>query len=243
MVKGEQPFSTGSEAFPLLASGELHLWQIFNDVTPELMSDFKNTLSEKELAKVPFFEFEQVRDSYIVSQGALRVLLSGYLEIPPHLVHIGQRKKGKPYSLDNPDLYFNMSNSGKFVAIVFSRDSEVGIDIEKIRPLPDMDEMIEKNFTLSEVKYILNKPEEKSRRFFLLWTVKESYLKAIGEGMRLPPNHLEFSIENDRIRQLSVKGIFEPEDWHFNEFSTSAGYVGTVSYGRNNAVIRQMTFE
>ena len=240
MVNSVEAIPKRLEEIPLLSSSELHLWQVSTAITPSAFEECKNSLSEQELAKVPFFEFEQVRDSYVISQGTLRVLLSKYLGIPPSRLKLGRRKKGKPYSIDDPDLYFNMSNSGKIVVIAFSRDSEVGI--EQKRPLPDLDEMIKRNFTSGEIKFINSKPEERISRFFRFWTVKESYLKAIGEGMRLPPDSIEFAIENDQVRHLSVKGIFEQEDWCFKEFSIGSDYVGTVSYARDNIVIRQLQY-
>ena len=230
------------EDFPLLSSGELHLWQVSTDITPTEFEEFKSVLVEKELTKVPFFKFKQAQDSYITSQGALRILLAGYLGITPKLVKLGQRRKGKPYSIDDERLYFNMSHSGNLTVLAFSYDSEVGIDIEQIRPLPDLDEMINKNFTTSEIKFIIAKPEEKISRFFRFWTVKESYLKAIGEGMRLTPDNLEFIIENNSVRQLSVKGIFDQQDWNFREFSVPNDYVGTITYGRENTIINHIAF-
>lgn len=242
MVDSKELVRIRPEDFPLLSPGELHVWHASTNITPARLVEYKNTLSENELTKVHLFEFEQARDSYIISQGALRILLSGYLGISPNLVKLGQRRKGKPYSIDEPNLYFNISNSGMLTVIAFSRDSEVGIDIEQIRPLSDLDEMITINFTTREIKFINGKPEERTSRFFRFWTVKESYLKATGEGMRLPPDNLEFIIEKDRIRQLSVKGVFEQEDWNFKEFSTFPDYVGTITYGRDNTVIRKMEF-
>jgi len=242
MVDSKESVHKSPEDFPLLSPGELHVWHVSTNITPARLLEYKNTLSEKELTKVRLFEFEQARDSYVISQGALRRLLSGYLGIQPKLVKIGSRRKGKPYSIDDPGLYFNMSNSGKLVVIAFSRDSEVGIDIEQIRPLPDLDEMITRNFTAREIKFIIGKPEKKTKRFFRFWTIKESYLKAIGEGMRLPPDNIEFTIEKDCIRQLSVNGVFEQEDWNFKEFSTPPDYVGTITYGQNNTIIKQLEF-
>ena len=135
-----------------------------------------------------------------------------------------------------------MSNSGNLIVIAFSRDSEVGIDIEKIRPLPDLDDLIHKNFTSSEIKFITSRTEEKINRFFRFWTVKESYLKATGEGMRLRPDNIEFTMDNEKIRQLSLKGVFEQEDWNFKEFSMGKGYVGTVTYVLDNTVIKQLQY-
>ncbi len=242
MVKSSEAIPISQGQFPTLSSGELHLWYVYSAISPSAIEKCKNALSKQELAKVTFFEFEQVRDSYIISQGTLRLLLSAYLNIPGHLLQLGRRNKGKPYSIDDPELYFNMSNTGSIVVIAFSRDGEVGIDIEQKRALPDLDELINRNFTSSEIKFINSKPKEKINRFFRFWTVKESYLKAIGEGMRLLPDSIEFSLEKDRIRQLSVKGIFEQEDWYFKEFSIGTDTVGTVSFASENTKIRQLQY-
>ena len=230
------------EEFPNLSPGELHLWRVSTEISPLSYEKCKNALSEKELSKVPFFKFEQVRDSFIVCQGTLRLLLSEYLSISPKNVNIGRRKKGKPYSLDDPGLYFNISNSGEMAVFAFSRDGEVGVDIEKIRDLPDLDELISKNFTSGEIRFINNKPEEKTKRFFRFWTVKESYLKAIGEGMRLTPDSIEFDLSKDRIRQLSFVDVFKQEDWNFKEFSIASEYVGTISYLEANVKIKLMEY-
>jgi len=231
------------ENFPLLTSDEIHIWQVSTIVSPDEIVEYKNVLSENELAKVTFFEFKQVQNSFVISQGALRMLLSGYLEIPAKSVKLGRRSKGKPYSIDNPTLFFNMSHSGKLVVIAFSLKGELGIDVEQIRPLPDLDDMIARNFTPREIKFINAQPDEKINRFFRFWTIKESYLKAIGEGMRLSPDNLEFAIENDQIRQVSIKGFFDQEDWKFKEFSSSTDYVGTISYNQNNAILKHMEFK
>lgn len=243
MVGSKEVVSINQENFTKLSSGELHVWYVSTDIIPAVFAKFKSVLSEKELARVPYFEFDHARDSYVISQGALRMLISVYLNIPPGELRLGRRRKGKPYSIDDPGLYFNMSNSGDLVALAFSRDGEVGIDIEQIRPLHDLDEMINRNFTTREIRFINGKPNEKISRFFRFWTIKESFLKAIGEGMRLRPDNLEFVIENDHIRQLSVEGVFDQEDWNFKEISKSQDYVGTITYGWTNTEIKQMEFK
>ena len=235
--------SKGLDNFPLLSYKELHVWQVPTNITPEAFVEYKNVLSEKELNNISFFKFKQAKDSYVVSQGSLRMLLSRYLGVPANLVRIGRQVKGKPYSIDDPNLNFNMSNSGNLVAIAFSYDGEVGIDIEQIRYLPDLDEMINTNFSANEIRFINAKPEQRINRFFRFWTIKESYLKAIGEGMRLTPDFLEFSIDEDCIKLLSVKGAFEREDWKFKEFSTSTDYLGTIAYSQDDTVIKFMDFK
>lgn len=240
MVNSMEVDFSKENGFPSLPLGELHVWQISTDISEVKLAKYKSVLSENELEKASFFEFEKVKSSYIISQGALRLLLSKYINIPTSLVKLGRKEKGKPFSINDSGLYFNMSNSGELVVIAFSRGSEVGIDIEKIRPLPDLEKMIASNFTANEIKFINGKPAEKSNRFFRFWTIKESYLKAIGEGMRLPPSNIEFTIEKDKVKQLSVKGVFEQEDWNFEEFIIAPNYVGTLTYGGKNITIKQL---
>ncbi len=229
--------------FPVLSLGEIHIWNLSLNISDSEYALYKDTLSEKELTRIDYYKFQEVKISFVASHGALRILLSKYLNIPPELLKIGRHKKGKPYSIDDHGLYFNMSNSGKLAVIVFSRDSEVGIDIEQIRPLPDLDEMIKNNFTPKEIKLIHGKPNEKMNRFFRFWTVKEAYLKAIGEGMRLRPDQVEFNFENDIIKQPSIKGVFEEVDWNLREFSPNSQYVGTVAYQKEDAIINQLEFK
>lgn len=225
---------------PVLSPGDIHIWQVSTIISSAKFAEYKSLLTDAELEKAHFFESKHTMDSYVVSQGALRMLLSNYLGVSSDLVRFGHRNKGKPFSLNNTGLYFNLSNSGRYVVIGFSLDSELGVDIEQIRPLPDLEEMIGTNFTANEIKFINSKPEERLTRFFRFWTVKESYLKAIGEGMRLAPKNLEFSINNNDVKQLSVKGVPEQDDWKFKEFSISKDYVGTITYYMNNVKFKFM---
>ncbi len=240
MICYEEVVCNLQENFPVLSPGEIHIWQVFTDITSADFVKYKSVLSDTELTKAHFFKNNQARDSYVVRQAALRLLLSRYLSISLNSVKVGQEKKGKPISLDDPGLYFNISKSGTLATIAFSRDSELGIDIERVRPLTDLNEMISSNFTTNEIKFINSKPNERLRRFFRFWTVKESFLKAIGEGLSIAPKNVEFNIENEQIKQLSILGVSEQKNWNFKEFTTSIEYVGTITYEHNNLLIKQL---
>ena len=216
--------------FPPLQKREVHLWTVSLNADSSLIKQCKTSLSDIECNRISFFKFPQVQNNYIISQGILRQLLAGYLDIEPCKIQIGRHRKGKPFTKDDPSLFFNMSNSGNLCVYAFSRDNEVGIDLENIRNLPDLDELIQKNFTRNEIKYIDKNKKDRLRRFFLFWTIKESYLKAVGEGMRLPLDNLEFVIENGKIKLVAIKGIFEPDDWHFKEMPLSNNYIRTLTF-------------
>ncbi|RJL06046.1 hypothetical protein DM460_22370 [Brevibacillus laterosporus] len=64
---------------------------------------------------------------------------------------------------------------------------EVGVDIEKIRPV-DI-QIFERLFTVEEVRAINNKKKiERLYEYYQLWTKKEGFVKMIGRGLAIPLN-------------------------------------------------------
>ena len=228
-------------AVPDLLKGEIHLWTVSIDALKDQADRLESMLSEEEKRKVSFYKFEHTQLSYIVSQAVLRMLLSSYLDIKPADVKIGTHKKGKPYLIHDRSVFFNISNSHDLCVFAFSCDAEVGIDIEKIRDLPDIDLLIEKNLTRRERSYFLKDPANKLNLFFRFWTFKESYLKAIGEGMRLTPENLEFSLEDGTIRLRSVNYGFDGTEWQFLEFNRAGNYTGALTYTGKGILIKEMS--
>lgn len=226
--------------FPTLEKEEVHIWTVSVHGIRSQLHHLKSLLTEAETGKISFYKFEHTQHSYIATQAVLRVLLSLYLDIKPKEVQIGVRSKGKPFLIHDRPIFFNISNSDGVCVFAFSGDGEVGIDIERIRKMPDIEQLIQKNLTSREKEYVLKDPEKKLKRFFRFWTFKESYLKAIGEGMRLTPDNLEFSVEEGKIRLRSVNYGFEGADWQFKEFTRDGNCTGTLTFAPRGLKIREM---
>ena len=98
----------------------------------------------------------------------------------------GYGADGKPFFINAQDIHFSISHSGSKVAVAFS-DSEVGCDIEIIGDI-DLN-VAQMFFSRSEYELLLSLGDELERRhaFFRCWTLKESYLKAIGKGLTIAP--------------------------------------------------------
>jgi len=105
-------------------------------------------------------------------------------------IHYGSN--GKPYA-DN--IFFNVAHSGKF-AFGVSSDKEVGCDVEIIKN--EHLDIAKRFFTESEYNYIFNS-ENSSNTFYKLWSIKESYIKLSGEGLRTPLNSFEINISDNDI--------------------------------------------
>ncbi|MHB1392566.1 MAG: 4'-phosphopantetheinyl transferase family protein [Clostridia bacterium] len=96
---------------------------------------------------------------------------------------------GKPYIKGITGFHFNLSHSGDWIVCAVD-STTVGIDIEKIVTC-DLD-IAKRFFTKKEYKWLLEIDEqEKNRSFFELWTMKESYIKAVGRGLSMPLDSFE----------------------------------------------------
>jgi 4'-phosphopantetheinyl transferase len=90
-------------------------------------------------------------------------------------------EKGKPHIENRSDLHFNISHSGHYV-VCAAASCEVGIDVERVRKVNLR--IAERFFSEKEISDLMAKEEgERMHYFITLWTIKESYLKAIGRGL------------------------------------------------------------
>ncbi len=109
---------------------------------------------------------------------ALITTLAYNLQISADRVIIIKDKHGKPYLEGNP-LYFSVSHTGIYFIVAICKGAPIGVDIEEIRPINDIE---------SIKKAVLSAKEQKSceslKDFYRYWTLKEAYLKALGIGIQ-----------------------------------------------------------
>jgi 4'-phosphopantetheinyl transferase len=128
-------------------------------------------------------------------------------------------EKGKPY-LQNSNIHFNISHSGDWVVAAFS-EKEIGIDIELIRE-PNYN-VVKRYFSEKEILNInsITNPERKKNIFFDYWTIKESYLKAIGTGLTKSLSSFTVLFEEGKI---SITDDVNKEVLYINQFDFDKDY-------------------
>ena len=122
------------------------------------------------------------RNRFLISRGALRSILGKYLNIAPSSVSFGFGPNKKPYIINTgkAKLHYNLSHSGDWILIAVSA-SEIGADIEFIKPSFAYRDVLMDYFSTDEIKFI--NQQSSAERFFLLWTRKEAFVKATGKGL------------------------------------------------------------
>lgn len=105
--------------------------------------------------------------------------------------------QGKPYLTNYPQIYFNISH-GKEMVVCGVDYAPLGVDVEAVRPVkPTLFRRVLTEKELHYLEMIRESDGENAwyREFFRLWTLKESYAKAVGKGLALDFTCLEFVLE------------------------------------------------
>ena len=127
-------------------------------------------------------------------------------------VKIKTGENGKPYLEEYPEIHFNLSHSGNMVFAVFS-DREVGCDIEEIgKP---QEKLAERFFCPEEYEHLMKIEDEHKRceEFYRLWTLKESFMKVTGLGMKLPLDSFCFQLGE----RVEISQHLNKEEYDFQE--------------------------
>lgn len=132
----------------------------------------------------------------------------------------GRNRYGKPFFPDMPRIHFSISHSSTKVAVAFS-DAPVGCDIEQVA---DIDLAVAERF-FSRVEYealMGMMPRERTKAFFRYWTLKESYMKAAGLGLRLPTE--SFSVYPGQDSRASADGNLPLKEFELLSVESFEGY-------------------
>jgi 4'-phosphopantetheinyl transferase len=169
-----------------LGPADVHVWCVPLVQLPAQIAALARTLHDDERARAARFYFDRDRSAYTIARGTLRTLAGRYLAQPPEALGFSYRDKGKPYLTAPPGapLRFNVSHSGELALIAFSRGCELGVDIERRRPLTDLLSLARTSFSPSEYAALCQlPPADHLHAFFSCWSRKEAFIKATGEGV------------------------------------------------------------
>lgn len=184
---GRTPAAASGEHGLRLHAQEVDIWRAnLDEPSAVVLGELEKLLSADERDRASRFFFERDRGRFVVARGVLRTLLGRYLGRPPGELVFRYGAQGKPALAANEPvpIYFNLAHSEGLALYAFTRAGEIGIDLEKIRELPDWPSVAEAAFSpreLAQLKAVA--PERRRDEFFRAWTRQEAVLKAFGTGL------------------------------------------------------------
>jgi 4'-phosphopantetheinyl transferase len=185
---------------------------------PEEVRSLRARLSDAEWQRAERFRFERDRRRFIVARARLRELLAARLDATPEAVEFAYGKNGKPglaQRYADSGWRFNVAHCDDVAVYAFSREGDVGIDIEAIRAIGEADAIAARFFSRREyAAYAALAPRDRPVGFLECWTRKEAVVKALGEGLSMPLDEFDVS---------------RAPGWSLHSFSPLPGFIAALA--------------
>ncbi len=180
------------------------------------LEQLARVLSADEQERAARYRWERDRRKFVVGRGRLRRLLGLRLGRAADEVRFRYGANGKPALDGDGRLSFNLSHADDLMLVAISHDAEVGVDVERLRPLPEMADLAPEFLTRAELdRLALVDEAERLVTLYRIWTRKEAWLKARGVGLSVP--------------LLSVQLESPDVEGELHDIEPALGYVGAVA--------------
>jgi len=210
----------------------VEVWSCGLESAAQLAARYLPLLSADETERAARFRFGHLRDAYVLARGVTRTLLARCIGADPRSLRFAYATYGKPTLEGIDGLHFNASHSGTLLVCAVTAAGPVGVDIERLRPMPDARNIAGRFFSTAEAQRVLAAPPEAiDARFFEIWTRKEAFLKATGEGFSRAL--ASFTVSSGDAEAPRLERIAEPDDdpalWTLRAFVPAESYLGALA--------------
>jgi 4'-phosphopantetheinyl transferase len=206
-----------------------------------LWSRYEALLSAAERTQQARFRFAQDQRRYLLTRALARTVLSRYQAVRPQDWVFSAGPRGRPRISSPPPapaLEFNIAHSADLVLLGVSSGRALGVDAESLT-LRDVDIAgLDRYFAAEERAALLSLPgPARRRRFFELWTLKESYIKARGMGLAIALDtfRFEFPGEHGLTLHMSAELDDAPQRWRLWQLAPRPDYLAAVCAARGDA--------
>jgi 4'-phosphopantetheinyl transferase len=204
----------------------VHVFSVALDRPDAEVGVLGGMLTADELLRAGAKAAEEGRKRAVVTRAAVRALLARYLDAAPDELAFAAGAHGKPRLDPDGPLRFNLSHSGELAMIALARDTEVGIDVEQVRPRADFTRVARRVFTEAEREAAA----DSDLAFYRHWVAKEAFVKATGRGLGASLRSFEVLLEAPGgARLVHVAGdTAEAARWALVPLEVAPGYAAAV---------------
>lgn len=215
----------------LLGPDEVQVWCVSAETTDDATRGrCEALLTPEEAARRERYLQPRSRDEFLLARALVRTVLADYTGIPANDLRFTTTATGKPtLTPDAPPLHFNLSHSHGLVVCAVAAGGPVGVDVEDAsRTLAYLD-LAERYFAPPEVAHLRGLDETRRRAaFFAIWTLKEAFVKAIGQGLSFPLDSFAFELDEDRCVGFRPPTSLPGRHWQIVQFQPTPRHQGAV---------------
>lgn len=209
---------------------EVHVWYSFTgSLGPGELESLESLLTTEERARKERFQFARDRRDFAAAHALLRRALSTCGPESPQAWMFETSGHGKPQLVQRqagwPPLVFSLSHTDGLVACAVAHGTDVGVDVERMRDRATASQIAPRYFAPIEVQQLeACSADEYEPRFIEFWTLKESYMKAVGVGLHHPLHSFAFEFEGARRLRFHPPPDVNARGWQFALLAPSAQY-------------------
>ena len=177
------------------------------------------------------------------------MILGSYVHEDPRSLQFAHGPLGKP-KLDSrharPDIRFSISHSDGIAAVAVTIGHEIGVDIEQVRDLPNIEDMARKVFSPAERRAFSSlAADAKEKFFFRCWVRKEAVLKARGIGISDELDRFSVSRRDGRDNEVLIfhESRGRATRWFLQDIEATPGHEGACCTEGKRCEIRVLPFE
>lgn len=220
--------------FPLLSDASVLLFR-FRPCPPaeEMYPRYAAWLDPQERQRLGRFRFNRHRQEFLHGRALTRFVLAHYLDVKPGDLVFSSSENGKPHVAGDAPVHFNLTHSHGTCVLAVSVAGSVGVDLERVDTGNDRTGIAERYFSKTERDFLRVLPETERRSMFTaMWTLKESYIKATGQGLSLPLSHFTCEIRPPELRLLLPGESADGNSWHSElaRFDDGCFFAHTVAF-------------
>lgn len=214
----------------LINTNELHIWRSILPPTLNQLNSYWQILASDEKTRANQFRFERDKIRYIVGRGILRELIARYIKNSPKTIKLDYTQHGKPFlvtSSSSNELYFNLSHSHDCIVCAFTKNIDVGIDVELYQPQFTIEDVAKYCFSKQEYDKLQNLSSyQKHSYFYSVWTLKEAFVKSIGLGLTYDLQQIKIDLlpQESACSVSILNSQEEGTDWTFQTFCPYKNY-------------------
>jgi 4'-phosphopantetheinyl transferase len=222
------PFRTArSFGIPVPSAHSVDVWTIALDRPAYVVSALESVLDSSERASARRLWEGRLRSRFIVAQAATRHILAQYLGTSPATVQFDRLPSGKP-CVRGGALAFSLSRSGELAVLAVSCGGRIGVDVEIVKPVSNVDSLVAQMFSPAEARQYASFPAaDRAAAWFSGWTRRTAFLKASGDGTETPRNSFDVDLSPAAIAPRVNAGPGAP--WFLRSFSPSSGHAAAVA--------------
>jgi 4'-phosphopantetheinyl transferase len=222
-----------------LGEDEVHVWIAFDGelCDPDWLNLQRGLLEPDELQIMSRRRTTALQTQFLIARSMQRTVLASYTSgVAPQDFRFSNNEHGKPAlapEFEALALHFNLSHTQGLVAMAVSHAPALGVDVENVRARTTALQIADRYFTSREADALAGLPaNQQIARFYALWTLKESWLKAIGQGLSAGLDNVSFELDTAH-RMISAEfANDESRCWNFWQHTPSTAHVLALAQRR-----------